>query len=136
MLPWIENPEIMLPWIEDAQAEDLDEDTSGESNSEEYPDSDADDSYDTDSESNFYHEDDYLKEKLKKEIAVLSNEHDSLLSLRNRWKSCQKKASKYCRKACVASYKNACTEYKCKSKLKKRFKKECKRNCVDYFVTD
>ncbi|XP_026743363.1 uncharacterized protein LOC113505055 [Trichoplusia ni] len=103
-------------------------DSSGDTNSDEYPDSE---SYDTDSESNYYHPEDY-EENMSTEVATLSESQPAIL--RKAWKSCLKKAAKVCKKACVATYKNACDGSSCKSKFKKSMKKGCKRYCKDSFV--
>ncbi|KAJ2940740.1 hypothetical protein O0L34_g14851 [Tuta absoluta] len=56
------------------------------------------------------------------------------LRKRHNWmKKCQKHAEKQCKKACKDSYKNLCTAFDCKSKMKKMFKKECKRSCKNEF---
>ncbi|XP_050555762.1 uncharacterized protein LOC126911637 [Spodoptera frugiperda] len=124
----------IMPWIDAAKLGDEDEelDTSGESNSDEYPDSDTSD---TDSESSFYHEDDYLNDEVSTiNLAELKHLKEKSDFLRKRWKSCRKEAAKVCREACVVSYKNACDEHECGRRLKKTMKKECKRNCKDLFM--
>ncbi|CAH1642479.1 unnamed protein product [Spodoptera littoralis] len=129
------NSPIIMPWIDaanlgDKQNEDID--TSGESNSDEYPDSDESD---TDSESNFYHEDDYINDAINTiDLAELKHLKDKSELLRKRWKSCRKTAAKVCKEACKISYMNACSEYDCEKKLKKAMSKECKRNCKDMFM--
>ncbi|KAH9642415.1 hypothetical protein HF086_007547 [Spodoptera exigua] len=123
---------IMLPWIDAANlddTEDEDKDTSEDSNTDEYPSSET---TDTDRESNYYHEEDYLRNELK-DLVELKNLKDKSDILRKRWKSCRKTAAKVCKEACNVSYKNACDQFKCKRKLKKAMKKECKTNCKDMF---
>ncbi|CAD0206069.1 unnamed protein product [Chrysodeixis includens] len=102
-------------------------DSSGDSHSDEYPDSE---SYDTNSESNFYHPEDYDEDDT--DVSTLGTDQPEIL--RKAWKSCQRQAAKMCKKACLVSYKNACDSSSCKSKFKKSMKKGCKRNCKDFFA--
>ncbi|XP_022828832.1 uncharacterized protein LOC111358137 [Spodoptera litura] len=129
------NSPIIMPWIDAANLgdkQDEDTDTSGESNSDEYPDSGESD---TDSESNFYHEDDHINDAISTiDLAELKHLKDKSELLRKRWKSCRKTAAKVCKQACNISYKNACSEFDCEKKLKRAMKKECKRNCKDMFM--
>ncbi|CAH4037541.1 unnamed protein product [Pieris brassicae] len=56
--------------------------------------------------------------------------------LRRSWRdSCNRKAAKLCRKACVSTYKIVCGAYLCKRGMKRSFKKECKRNCRGRFAS-
>uniref|UniRef100_A0A2A4JFM3 EF-hand domain-containing protein n=1 Tax=Heliothis virescens TaxID=7102 RepID=A0A2A4JFM3_HELVI len=129
--------EIMEPWVEHLSP-DYDLDSSGEINSDEYQDSDSE--VDTSTESSYYHEEDYLNNlsleddsKTTKKVETSDYVHEAHV-LRKRWRSCQKKASKVCREACVVAYKNSCDEHRCKKKLKKTLKKQCKMSCKDFFL--
>ncbi|CAH2098761.1 unnamed protein product [Euphydryas editha] len=54
--------------------------------------------------------------------------------LRKSWNySCNKKAAKVCRKACITTYKTVCDSHKCSSNMRKKFKRKCKSNCDDRF---
>ncbi|CAK1549238.1 unnamed protein product [Leptosia nina] len=56
--------------------------------------------------------------------------------LRKTWRdSCDRKAAKVCRKACVTTYKIVCSAYLCKKSMKRSFRRECKRNCKARFAT-
>nr|XP_049707534.1 uncharacterized protein LOC126056912 [Helicoverpa armigera] len=133
--------EMMVPGVDHLNS-DYDIDSSGESNSDEYQDSDSDSEseIDTSSESSYYHEDDYKTSDSSQEASKTTNKvemsdyvHEADV-LRKRWRSCQKKASKVCREACVVAYKNSCDEHKCKKKLKRTLKKQCKMSCKDFFL--
>lgn len=54
--------------------------------------------------------------------------------LRKSWNySCNKKAAKVCRRACISTYKTVCDSHKCSSSMKRKFKRKCRSNCNDRF---
>lgn len=56
---------------------------------------------------------------------------------RKNWRgaSCDKRAVKVCRKACVDAHRNGCMLYQCSRRAKKAFSKECKRSCKQLFLS-
>ena len=54
-----------------------------------------------------------------------------------RWhKSCMRKASKLCTKACRRAFKTVCRKRKCKKRAKKALSRECKKTCTKNFELD
>lgn len=67
----------------------------------------------------------------------LNLDKSQIAMLRRKWNySCDKKAAKTCRKACISASKSTCQQYDCRKKLRKRFRKECKRHCRSRFIED
>lgn len=64
------------------------------------------------------------------------DESSNELLTRRRWhRSCDKKASKVCKRACADAIKNVCSMYKCSKRMLRRRKNRCYRTCKSNFDT-
>ncbi|XP_035451392.2 uncharacterized protein LOC118276894 [Spodoptera frugiperda] len=80
-----------------------------------------------------YHDDDQDMQHIHKRGTKVSRVHFES----RRWhRSCVRKASKMCTKACERAYKTVCKRRKCSKRSKRTLKKECKKSCSKNFESD